>query len=146
MRSFRFTISTVLLLVAVTALSIALVQSRLRSARLENEITSLSPLRELDIAAQVEVATAELGIPATVQSLGYDPSGPTYLVSYAYHAPDTGARQISSFLLTYQGDGMYTGKLRTGPYLREEPDETGERGTRIVVWDREITDVLDSGN
>ena len=59
-------------------------------------------------------------------------------------AADDGGRHVRA--LAAAADGMYTGKLRTGPYLREEPDETGERGTPIVVWDREITDVLDSGN
>jgi len=144
MKSFRFTISTVLLLAVVTALSIALVQSRMRSTSLEQEINSLTPLRELDIAAQVENATADIGAPATVQSLAYDPTGPTYLVSYAYHAPDSGVRQTSSFLLTYRGRGKYVGHLRTGPYLREEPDVAGERGTTIVVWDREIRAVLEA--
>jgi len=144
MKSFRFTISTVLLLAAVAALSIALVQSRMRTTSLEQEINSLTPLRELDIAAQVENATADIGVPATVQSLAYDPTGPTYLVSYAYHAPDSGARQTSSFLLTYRSDGKYVGHLRTGPYLREKPDVTGERGTTIVVWNREIRAVLEA--
>lgn len=146
MKSFRFTISTVLLLAAVAALSIALVQSRIHTTSLEEEIQSLSPIREFDIAAQVEEATAEVGVPATVQSLAYDPTGPTYLVSYAYHAPDSGARQTSSFLLTYRGDGKYAGHLRAGPYLRDEPDESGERGTQVIVWDREITSALDSGD
>src|SRR6056297_2568779 len=145
MKSFRFTISTILLLAAVTALGLALVQSRMRTASLEKEINSLSPLRELDIAAQVEEATAEVGVPATVQSLTYDPTGPTYLVSYAFHATDSGMAQTSSFLLTYKGDGKYAGHLRAGPYFRDEPDETGEHGTPVVVWDREITNAIDSG-
>ncbi|GAA5507732.1 hypothetical protein [Novipirellula caenicola] len=135
-----------LMLVAVTALSIALVQSRLQVTRLENELNSLTPLRELDIAAQVEKATAEIGIPATVEKLAYNPSGPTYLVSYAYHAPDTGARQTSTFLLTHRGDGEYSGHLRTGPYLRQEPDQRGERGTPVTIWDREITNALNPGD
>ncbi|MBB3210738.1 hypothetical protein FHS27_006586 [Rhodopirellula rubra] len=139
----RYTISTVLLLSAIAALGIALVQSQMRTASLQKEINSLTPLRELDIAAQVEDATAESGVPATVQSLAFDPTGPTYLVSYAYHAPDSGTPQTSSFLLTYKGDGKYVGHMRTGPYLDAEPDENGEFGTAIVVWDREITNVLD---
>lgn len=146
MKLMRYTISALLLLTAVTALSIALVHARIRVASLEKEVNSLSPLRELDIVAQVEDATAEFGVPATVQSLAFDPTGPTYLVSYAYHAPDSGALQTSTFLLTYKGDGKYAGHIRTGPYLRAEPDGNGERGTQVVVWDRKITDLLDGGS
>ncbi|TWU10329.1 hypothetical protein Pla52o_57030 [Novipirellula galeiformis] len=145
MKPFRISLSTLFLLVAIAALTIALLQSRLRTAHLEAEINSLTPLRELDIAAQVEAATAAVGVPATVNSLAYDPAGPTYLVSYAYHAPDTGARQTSSFLLTYQGDGKYSGHLRTEPYLREEPDEKGERGMPVVVWNKENTVAPNAG-
>ncbi|WP_442509502.1 hypothetical protein SH528x_001078 [Novipirellula sp. SH528] len=72
MKSFRFTISTMLQLVAVAALSVALVQSRMHVSSLENEINSLSPLRELDIAAQVEKATAGIGVPATVHLTAHD--------------------------------------------------------------------------
>lgn len=140
----RYTISTTLLVAAVTALVIALVQSRMRVAYLEKEINSLTPLRELDIAAQVEDATAKFGVPATVQSLAFDPSGPTYLVSYAFHAADADALQTSTFLLTYKGGGKYAGHIRAGPYLRAEPDGNGERGTRVVVWDREIWNMLNS--
>lgn len=142
MKRFRISLSTVLLLTAVAALTIGLVQSRLQTTRLESEIQSLTPLRELDIVAQVEAATASIGIPAVVESLAYNGNGPTYLVSYAYQDPDSGARKTSSFLLTHEGDGRYSGHLRTGPYVRDEPDEDGEWGTEIVVWDKEIVDAL----
>lgn len=141
-KRFRFSLSTVLVLVAVAGLGLALARSRIQIRALEAEIRSLTPMRELDIASQVEAATAAAGIPATVESLAFDPTGPTFLVSYAYFAPETGDRQTSTFLLRHERDGKYVGYLRAGPFLAESSDEAGERGMEVVIRDKEIAKAL----
>jgi len=142
MKSFRISLSTALLLTAVVALCIALVQARAHIARLESEIGSLIPLRTLDIIAQVEAATESAGAPAMVELLAFSGNGPTYRVAFTYLDANTGTPKSSSFILTHKGDGRYSGHLRTGPYLRNEPDEKGEWGTEVVVWDKDVVNAF----
>jgi hypothetical protein len=121
------------LLTTVVALVIALAYSRFEVAQLTRELKSVVPLREMEIASQIERATADAKMPVTVQSTMY--SGNTYLIGFEYFDPKSGTRTSSSFKLRYEDNGRHVGVIRDDPFLSPKPDEHGERGLRITVID-----------
>jgi hypothetical protein len=121
------------LLTTVVALVIALAYSRFEVAQLTKELDSVVPLREMEIASQIERATADAKMPVTVQSTMY--SGNTYLIGFEYFDPKSGTRTSSSFKLRYEDNGRHVGVIRDDPFLSPKPDEHGERGLRITVID-----------
>lgn len=133
MKRIRLSLMSMFLLTAIVALVIALAYSRFEIAQLSKELNSVAPLRAMEIAAQIERETAAAEMPVTVISTMY--SGNTYLIGFEYFDPVTGARTASSFKLRYEQNGRHVGAIRDDPFLSPEPDETGERGLRIIVVD-----------
>ena len=133
MKRIRFSLSSMFLVTTIVALVIALAYSRFEVAQLTKELNSVVPLREMEIASQIERATADAEMPVTVKSTMY--SGNTYLIGFEYFDPKTGARTSSSFKLRYENNGRHVGVIRDDPFLSPEPDEHGERGLRITVID-----------
>ena len=133
MKRIRFSLTSMFLVTAIVALVIALAYSRYEVAQLTKEFNSVVPLREIEIASQIERATADARMPVTVTSSMY--TGNTYVIGFEYFDPKTGARRNSSFKLRYEKNGRHVGVIRDDPFLSPEPDEHGERGLRITVID-----------
>lgn len=133
MARIRLSLASIFWLTATVALAIALIYSRVEISQLTKELRNVVPLREMEIAAQIERQTAAAKIPVTVTSSMY--SGNTYLIGFEYFDPSTGARSSSSFKLRYDQNGRHIGAIRDAPFLSAQPDDGGERGLRITVVD-----------
>ena len=133
MKRVRFSLTSMFLLTTIVALVIALAYSRFEVAQLTRELNSVVPMREMEVASQIERATADAKMPVTVKSTMY--SANTYLIEFEYFDPKTGTRTTSSFKLRYENNGRLVGVIRDDPFLSPEPDEHGERGLRITVID-----------
>lgn len=133
MKRIRFSLASMFLVTTVVALLIALACSRFEVAQLTRELNSVVPLREIELASQIERATADAKTPVAVKSTMY--TGSTYLIVFEYFDPKTGTRTSSSFILRYENNGRYVGVIRDDPFLSPEPDEHGERGLHITVID-----------
>ncbi len=113
MNRIRLSLANMFLITALVALTIALIYSRLEILQLTRELKNVVPLREMEIAAQIERQTAAAKIPVTVTSTMY--SGNTYLIGFEYFDPSTGTRTPSSFKLRYELNGRHVGAIRDVP-------------------------------
>ena len=77
----------VYLVTTIVALVIALAYSRFEVAQLTKELDSVVPLRELEIASQIERATADAKMPVTVKSTMYP---------FLYQSKKEGVRRTGS--------------------------------------------------
>ncbi|QDV26968.1 hypothetical protein [Aureliella helgolandensis] len=133
MTRIRLSLASIFWLTATVALAIALIYSRVEISQLTRELRNVVPLREMEIAAQIERQTSAVKLPVSITSTMY--SGNTYLIEFEYFDPLTGTRTPSSFKLRYEQNGRHVGAIRDDPFLSPQPDEGGERGLRITVID-----------
>ena len=94
MKRFRLSLTSMFLLTAIVALAVALTYARLEIAQLSKELKSVVPLREMEIAAQIERQTAAAKMPVNV--IGSTYTGNTYLIEFEYFDSKTGIRAVES--------------------------------------------------
>ncbi|TWT79495.1 hypothetical protein CA13_08970 [Planctomycetes bacterium CA13] len=135
MKRFRISLASLLLFVPIVALSIALHRSRSEIARLRSQLDTVFPSPELDIAIQVERATANAGIPVDTTMIQYNPVGATYMVGFTYIDPKDGSPGSGTIKLRHERDGRYVGFIRSKPFLKSQADDNGEFGLVVTVVD-----------
>ena len=95
----RFSLSTLLLLVAIFGLTVALIISQIRISRLEAEAATGRPLSYEEVAGQFEQQTSVGGVTVKVTDARYSPKEDVYQVSFSWSTRNpsrTGAQRSSS--------------------------------------------------
>lgn len=114
---FRFSIGTILLWVAIAALTINTVIMNRHVARLGNDLASQRPLAPREVARQFEQRTTLGTIATTVKDVRYSPEADTYEVEFSWADAASGKTWHSDVRLNHDGFGTYLGQIRGQPFI-----------------------------
>jgi hypothetical protein len=112
----KFRLSTLLLVVAVFALSIALIITQRRLVKLEAEALLNKPLSVEEVARQFTDQTSRGLIKTKVTDVRYSPKGDVYLVSFSWYDPTSKQTWSTGMRLKADGFGKYFGTIDSDPY------------------------------
>ena len=115
-RRLRFSLSTLLLLVAIFGLSVALIISQIRISRLEREAATGRPLAFEEVARQFEQQRSTNGVTVKVTDVRYSAKEDVYRVSYSWIDPKTRQNWSTEIRLKSDGFGRYYGTIESDPY------------------------------
>ena len=108
--TIRFSLSTLLLLVAIVGLTIALVLTQFQLRNLRRELGAHEPLPVEEVARQFEQQLSTPPITVTVEDIRYSPKNDTYQVKFSWVNSTTPTQRSSSEAwITGDGYGRYTG-------------------------------------
>lgn len=102
--TLRFSLSTLLLLVAIVGLTIALVQAHLQLRELRRELGAHEPLAIEEVARQFESQLSAPPVTVTADDVRYSPKSDSYHVAYSW-VNSTTPTQRSNSDVTLRGDG-----------------------------------------
>lgn len=117
-RRFRFSIGTLLLWMAVVALTANTVITNRRVAQLKQELESQRPLPPREVARQFEENTTLGPIATSVKDVRYSSASDAYRVKYSWVDSTTGKSWQSDIDLKSDGFGTYYGQIRNDPFLQ----------------------------
>jgi hypothetical protein len=115
-RRLRFSLSTLLLLVAIFGLSVALIISQIRISRLEREAATGRPLAFEEVARQFEQQKSTNGVTVKVTDVRYSAKEDVYRVSFSWIDPKTRQNWSTETRLKSDGFGRYYGTIESDPY------------------------------
>jgi hypothetical protein len=113
----RFSLSTLLLLVAIFGLTVALIISQIRNSRLEAEAATGRPLSFEEVVRQFEQRTSTGGVKVKVTDVRYSKKEDAYEVSFSWSDPKS-KQDMSTDNIRLQADGFgrYYGQIASDPY------------------------------
>ena len=120
-RRFRFSIGTLLLWVAIVALTAnTIITNRqmaqlkiitlLEMSQLKKELSSYHPLPPNEVARQFEKSTTRGTITTSVKDVRYSPESEAYQVEFSWVDSANGKGWLSEMRLTHNGFGEYYGQ------------------------------------
>jgi hypothetical protein len=117
-RRFRFSLGSLLLLMAVVclAISLAIVYSQL--VRTERELEGLRPMSVEEVARQFENSTKFGNFATKVNDVRYSPTEDAFAVEFSWTDPATGTMWSTDTKLKPDGFGRYYGKIHSGEFLK----------------------------
>jgi hypothetical protein len=115
---FRFRLSTMLLLVAIVALSISLVMTQRRLSQLESEAASQRPLSVEEVARQFEKNASVGPVTVKVTDARYSPKVDSYRVNFSWTDPKTKVNWESQVNLAQDGFGKYFGTISSDQFIQ----------------------------
>lgn len=117
-RRFRFSIGTLLLWIAIGAVTMNSIIMRRQVAQLEQELASQQPLAPKDVAHQFEKSTTLGPITTTVKDVRYSAEADAYRVEFSWDDSASGETWYSDVRLDHDGFGTYYGEIRNGPFIQ----------------------------
>ena len=117
-RKFRFSIGTLLLWIAIVALTANTIIMNRRVTQLKQELASQQPLPPKDVARQFEKSTTLGPITTSVKDVRYSPESDAYRVEFSWVDSTSGKTWHSDLRLNHDGFGVYCGKIRNGPFIQ----------------------------
>ena len=114
----RFSLGSMLLMMAVVCLSISLVIVYGRLMRIERELNASRPLSAEEVARQFETSTKFSTFSTKVQDVRYSPKEDSFLVSFSWDDPTTKTSWSTEVRLKPDGYGRYFGQIRSGEFLK----------------------------
>ncbi len=121
---FQFSLASLLLVMTLVCLATALVLSHRKIAQLERdiaqtkgELAALQPLSANEVARQFKNRTTLGPVATTVKDVRYSPTDDTYKVKFSWVDPTTKQIWSTDAILTGDGYGAYSGKIRSGPFI-----------------------------
>lgn len=115
-RAWKFSLSTMLMVVTIACLATALVLTSRRLAETESLLGSMKPLPLKEIAAQFEKKTTLGPIATKVTDVRYSPEADAYKVQFSWTNKDTDETWTSDVILKSGDYGAYVGRIRNGPF------------------------------
>lgn len=115
---FQFSIATLLMLMAIVALSIALGLTYGRLARVERQLDALQPMSPEEVARQFEKNTTLGMIKTKVGDVRYSPKEDAFRVRFSWTDSTSGETWTSDVKLTADGFGRYFGQIRNPEFTR----------------------------
>ena len=124
-RRIRFSIGTLLLWIAIIALTMNTIimnrhVTRLTQeiARLKQGIASQQPLSPKEVARQFEKSLTRGTVTTTVKDVRYSPEADAYRVDFSYVDSASGNAWNSEIRLNHDGFGVYWGGIQSGPLIQ----------------------------
>ena len=117
-RRFRFSLGTLLLWIAIGALTTNTIIMNRQVARLNHEVASQQPLSPDDVARQFEIRTTLGPITTTVKDVRYSPEADAYRVNFSWVDSASGNTWHSDIQLAHDGFGVHYGQIRNGPFIQ----------------------------
>ena len=118
LRRFRFSVGTLLVWIAIGALTINTVVMNRRVTQLTQELASQQPLPPKEVARQFEERTTLGTITTTVKDVRYSAEADAYRVAFSWVDSATGKTWHSDTRLNHDGFGVYYGQIRNGPFIQ----------------------------
>lgn len=112
----RFSLSTLLLLVAIFGLTVALIISQIRISRLEAEAATGRPLSFEEVARQFEQRTSVGLVTVKVMDVRYSSKEDVYEVTFSRNDPTSKQNWSTEIRLQADGFGRYYGKIESDAY------------------------------
>lgn len=113
----RFSYGSILLWLAIAALTINTVIMNRHVARLEQDLASQRPLAPREVARQFEERTSLGPLTTTVKDVRYSPEADAYRVEFSYANSGSGETWHSDVRLNHDGFGTYFGQIRGQPFI-----------------------------
>ncbi|WP_442511297.1 hypothetical protein SH528x_002967 [Novipirellula sp. SH528] len=117
-RRFRFSIGTLLLWIAIGALTMNTIIMSRQVTQLKQELTSQQPLSPKEVARQFEKSTTLGPITTTVKDVRYSSEADAYRVNFSWADSASGKTWHSDLRLNHDGFGVYSGQIRNGPFIQ----------------------------
>jgi hypothetical protein len=117
-RRFRFSIGTLLLWIAIAALTANTIITNRKLARLNMELSSYQPLPPKEVARQFAKSTTHGPITTSVTDVRYSPDNDEYKVQFSWVDATNGKTWSSDTRLKHDGFGVYYGEIRNGPFIQ----------------------------
>src|SRR6056297_1959463 len=117
-RRFRFSIGTLLLWIAIGALTMNTIIMNRHVTQLKQELASQQPLAPKEVARQFENRTTLGTIATTVKDVRYSPDADAYRVDFSWVDSASGKTWHSDIRLKHDGFGVYYGQIRNGPFIQ----------------------------
>jgi hypothetical protein len=120
-RRFRFSVGTLLLWIAIVALTANTIVVNRRVTQLKQEKTELAspqPLSPKEVARQFEKSTTLGPITTTVKDVRYSPAADAYRVSFSWVNSASGKTRNSVVRLNHDGFGVYYGEIPDRSFIQ----------------------------
>ncbi|QDV23857.1 hypothetical protein [Aureliella helgolandensis] len=117
-RGFRFSLGTMLLWIAIGALTTNTIIMNRLVTQLRNEVASQQPLSPKEVARQFEMGATLGPITTTVKDVRYSPEADAYRVKFSWVDAASGNTWHSDIQLEHDGFGVYYGQIRNGPFIQ----------------------------
>jgi hypothetical protein len=117
-RRFRFSIGTLLLWIAIGALTMNAIIMNRHVTQMKQELASQQPLTPKEVARQFEKRTTLGTIATTVRDVRYSPEADAYRVDFSWVDSASGKTWHSDIQLNHDGFGVYYGQIRNGPFIQ----------------------------
>ena len=114
----RFSLGTLLLWIAIFALTANTIVMNRELSRMKQEVAAQQPLPAQEVARQFEKSTTLGPITTSVRDVRYSEDDDAYRVKFSWTDSTTGKTWYSDVRLKHDGFGVYYGQIRNGPFIK----------------------------
>jgi len=115
---FRFSILTMLLLMAIIGLGIALVMTRRELAEAQRQLAAYQPMSLAEVARQFQSNLSTTSVPVTVEDVRYSEAEKAYKVEFSWIDPASQQRWTTETKLRSDGYGKYQGVIESDEFRK----------------------------
>ena len=115
---FRFSILTMLLMVAIIGLGIALVMTRRELTEAQRQLATYQPLSLAEVARQFQTNLSKTSVPVTAEDVRYSEAEKAYKVEFSWIEPTSKQSWTTETKLGSDGFGKYQGTIESDEFRK----------------------------